>query len=232
MLMLPALAPGAASDGVGPAAAESKSPWVRQQDPNVARAFLPQMIHCARDIGIDPSRHSDFLWIAEAARDAVYAEPLPAPWRKTRNPKTKAALYVNPLTQQVMEVHPAIPEFQKLFRQHKKDAREAERTRGGAMRRMTADERATLALDKRARKFAKQETRAALRLQKVFRGKRCRMQVDRLLARRQRAATVVQAGFRGMGGRRRFWGRRREWAATVFQKRSVIQEYNLVWVRG
>eukprot|EP01052_Picozoa_sp_SAG31_P032487 SAG31_NODE_3568_length_4117_cov_2.260080_2_plen_611_part_00 len=167
---------------------------------------------------MDPSRHADFLWIAEAARDAVYAQPLPAPWKKLRHPKSAEIIYFHPLTEQVLAVHPAILDFKKIFKERKRDAREAERMRDG-MRRMTAAERAELAMQKRAQKLLKQENRAALRLQKVFRGRRCRMQVELLLARRYRAATAVQAGFRGMGGRRLFWNRRREWAAIVFQKR-------------
>lgn len=194
---------------------ESKSPWVREADTQVSRAFLPQMIQCAREMGMDPTRHADFLWIAESARDAVYDELLPAPWRKTTD--GRSTIYFNPLTQEILPVHPAILEHKKMFKQQKKDAREAERMSGG-MRRMTADERVALALVKRAKKNRKQEIRAVLRLQRVFRGKRCRMQVVDALRRRYRAATIVQAGFRGLGGRRRFWGRRREWAATVFQK--------------
>lgn len=65
-------------------AVSDASPWVRQADTNANKAFYPQMIRIAQQIGIDPRRHVDYLWIAENARDAVYEEPLPAPWKKLR----------------------------------------------------------------------------------------------------------------------------------------------------
>ena len=43
--------------------------------------IAPILLHLK---GIDPRRDIDYLWIAENARDAVYEEPLPAPWKKLR----------------------------------------------------------------------------------------------------------------------------------------------------
>ena len=98
-----------------PPARSDATPWVRTVDHNANRAFYPQMMRLAKELGIDPkrcvcvcvcvcanhlpapphflthnssvlmaNRDRDYLWIAEAARDAVYEEPIPAPWKRLK----------------------------------------------------------------------------------------------------------------------------------------------------
>jgi hypothetical protein len=196
----------------------NQTPWVRSTDVNVARAFLPQMMKCAREIGIDPKRHADFLWIAENARDAVYDEALPAPWRKVVDHAGKLENYYNPMTQEVSPIHPSIAFYKKLFKGQKKDQRQVTRKRAG-LRKMTAAERLDLAMSRRDHKRDLLAHRAAIHLQKTWRGRLARAEVAAVRAKRLVAATTLQSGFRGMRGRMRFWKAKRNWAAVVVQKR-------------
>jgi hypothetical protein len=194
------------------------SPWRRDQ---ATRAFLPQMIKVACEIGIDPHTQSDFLWIAEKARDAIYEGPVPAPWRRLAGKGKCTAkqpdVYFNPITQRISEEHPAIPYFRQLFVESQHEQVHARRVRAG-QRKLTAAEKQGLAVRRAARRRTKQLHRAAARVQRVWRGKRARSEVERLHQHRDAAACLVQAGYRGMVGRRRYWAAKREWAAVVAQK--------------
>ena len=165
-----------------------------------------------------PREDAEYLWIAEQARDAVYDGHLPAPWKKLEKKKgAKLDAYYNPVTQTITHDHPALPFFRRLFEETRGSHADAEMKQKGH-RKMTAADKRQVALDRRARKRDKLLNRAALRVQRVFRGRQGRVFVKLILAQRERSAAQLQSGFRGMRGRRRFWETKQQWAATVFQR--------------
>ena len=194
------------------------TPWQHRPDTSGNRAFFPQMLNCAKMIGMDPRVDGDYLWIAEQARDAVYEAHLPAPWRKLEKKKgTKLDAYYNAITHTTTHDHPALPFFRKLFQETQSSHGEKEMRRQGH-RKMTAADKRKVALEKRGRKREKHLNRAALRVQRIFRGRQGRAYVQLMILQRELAAGLLQAGFRGMQGRRSFWAAKRQWAATVFQR--------------
>eukprot|EP01043_Picozoa_sp_COSAG02_P039547 COSAG02_NODE_3131_length_7311_cov_11.071131_2_plen_710_part_00 len=201
-------------------AVSDASPWVQQADHNANRAFFPQMIRIAKEIGIDPRRDRDYLWIAEAARDAVYEEPLPAPWQRLKPKHSYLRVpdaYYNPITRRTVTEHPALSFFRQLFEDKRKDQKETVQKKRG-LRKVTAEEKARVAQNRRLKKREQIRDRAILRLQRVWRGKVARRKVQIIHEGRWLAASRMQAGFRGLMGRRALHAQRRIWAATVFQK--------------
>lgn len=201
-------------------AVSDASPWVQQADENANRAFFPQMIRIAQEIGIDPRRDRDYLWIAEAARDAVYEEALPAPWKKLKPKHSHIRVpdaYFNPITRRTVTEHPALPFFRQMFADKRRDQKEVEQKKRG-LRKLTATEKARVAERRREKKRDQIKYRAIMRLQSVWRGKVARQKVQAVHDRRWLAASRMQAGFRGLVGRRVLHAQRRVWAATVCQK--------------
>ena len=52
------------------------TPWQHRPDTSGNRAFFPQMLNCAKMIGMDPRVDADYLWIAEQARDELASRTL------------------------------------------------------------------------------------------------------------------------------------------------------------
>ena len=215
-----------------PAVADA-TPWVREHDENANKAFYPQMIRIAKEIGIDPRTQRDYLWIAEEARDAVYEMPLPAPWKKlkpTRHAvRTQVRIpdaYFNPVTQHITSEHPALPYYRQLFADKREDQVEAVKKQQG-LRKLTGKEKTKVADKKRAKRQLRIKGLAVLRLQRVWRGKQARYEVERIHRQRELAAARLQAGFRGLMGRRKLYQGRRVWAALVFQKAWRGRAYRL-----
>ena len=210
-------------------AVSDASPWVQQADLNANKAFYPQMIRIAKEIGIDARRHRDYLWIAEAARDAVYEEALPAPWKKLKPKHSYMQVpdaYYNPITRRTVTEHPALPFFRQMFADKRVEQKEAEQKKRG-LRKLTAAEKSQVAEKRRAKKHEQIKHRAILRLQRVWRGKVARRRVEAIHNGRWLAASRMQAGFRGLMGRRALHAQRRVWAATVFQKTWRGRAYRL-----
>jgi len=174
------------------------SPWQHRNNEAGNRAFFPQMIRCATQIGMDPHQDAEFLWIAEKARDAVYDGHLPAPWKKLQRKKGATVdAYYNPITQELTADHPALPFFRRLFAESREE-REMVVLKTTGQRKMTMVEKGELAMQKRQRKRERHLNRAALRVQRIWRGNQARAGGTAIHVNREHAVSLLQAGFRGL----------------------------------
>ena len=125
--------------------------------------------------------------------------------------------YYNPITGRTTTEHPALIFFKQLLIDSKEEQKFSEHKKLG-LRKMNVDEKQLLAQDRRQKKQYQIAIRATLRVQRVWRGKVARRKVAAVHETRWLAAARMQAGFRGLVGRRAVHAHRRVWAATVFQK--------------
>jgi len=156
---------------------------------------LKEIMEFAEYLGMDPVEDGDLLWIAEQARNA----PLPAPWSEHQD-EGGNTYYYNSATDDSVWEHPLDEYYRNLYRKHK-DEKEDQAARDAA--------------------YAKEQELAGIRQQDKAEAKRAR--AEKRLKKKSKAATKIQSVWRGKIGRRKMNAEIEKHATVTFWAASKLQ---------
>lgn len=156
---------------------------------------LKEIMEFAEYLGMDPVEDGDLLWIAEQARNA----PLPAPWSEHQD-EGGNTYYYNSATDDSVWEHPLDEYYRNLYRKHK-DEKEDEAARAAA--------------------YAKEQELAGVR--QLDKAEEKRKRAEKRLKKKSKAATKIQATWRGKMGRKKMNMEIEKHAEVTFWAASKLQ---------
>ena len=159
------------------------------------QVVLKEIMEFAEYLGMDPVEDGDLLWIAEQARNA----PLPAPWSEHQD-EGGNTYYYNSATDDSVWEHPLDEYYRNLYRKHKDEKDEQ-----GA----------------REEAYAKEAELAGIRQGEKAEAKKAR--AEKRLKKKSKAATSIQAVWRGKVGRRKMNSEIEKHAEVTFWAASKLQ---------